>query len=75
MIDPYQPDLGQAGIGDLVARVLENLEGYVLVHIPAGLSPWSGGALTALGLVLMATALAGPSLPTYVRHGTPKELE
>ena len=59
MIDPYQPDLGQAGIGDLVARVLENLQGYVLVHIPAGLSPWSGGALTALGLVLMATALAG----------------
>ena len=59
MINPYQPDLGQAGIGDLVARVLENLQGYVLVHIPAGLSPWSGGALTALGLVLMATALAG----------------
>ena len=59
MIDPYQPDLGQAGIGDLAARVLENLQGYVLVHIPTGLSPWSGGALTALGLVLMATALAG----------------
>ena len=59
MINPYQPDLGQAGIGDLVARVLENLQGYVLVHIPAGLSPWSGGALTVLGLVLMAAALAG----------------
>ena len=59
MIDPYQPDLGRAGIGDLAARVLENLQGYVLVHIPAGLSPWSGGALTALGLVLMAAALAG----------------
>ena len=59
LIDPYQPDLGQAGIGDLAARVLENLQGYVLVHIPAGLSPWSGGALTALGLVLMAAALAG----------------
>jgi hypothetical protein len=59
MIDPYQPDLGQAGIGDLAARVLENLQGYVLVHIPAGVSPWSGGAPTALGLVLMAFALAG----------------
>lgn len=59
MIDPYQPDLGQAGIGDLAARMLENLQGYVLVHIPAGLSPWSGGALTALGLVVMAAALAG----------------
>jgi len=59
MIDPYQPDLGRAGIGDLAARVLENLQGYVLVHIPAGLSPWSGGALTALGLVLMAAASAG----------------
>jgi len=59
MINPYQPDLGQAGIGDLVARVLENLQGYVLVHIPAGLSPWSGGALTALGLVLIVAAFAG----------------
>ena len=59
MIDPYQPDLGQAGIGDLAARVLENLQGYVLVHIPAGVSPWSGGALTALGAVLMATAVTG----------------
>ena len=59
MIDPYQPDLGRAGIGDLGARVLENVQGYVLVHIPAGLSPWSGGALTALGVVLMALALAG----------------
>ena len=59
MINPYQPDLGQAGMGDLAARVLENLQGYVLVHIPAGLSPWSGGALTALDLVLMAAALAG----------------
>ena len=59
MIDPYQPDLGQAGIGDLSARVLENLQGYILVHIPAGLSPWSGGTLVALGLVLMAAAVAG----------------
>ncbi len=59
MIDPYRPELGQAGIGDLSARVLENLQGYVLVHIPAGLSPWSGGALTALGVVVMAAAVAG----------------
>ena len=59
MIDPYQPDLGRAGIGDLWARVLENLQGYVFVHIPAGLSPWSGGALTALGLVLIAAAVTG----------------
>jgi len=59
MIDPYQPDLGRAGIGDLVARVFENLQGYVLVHIPFGLSPWPGGALTAFGLVLMGAAVAG----------------
>ena len=59
MIDPYQPDLGRAGVGDLVARVFENLQGYVLVHIPAGLSPWPESALKALGLVLMAAAVAG----------------
>jgi hypothetical protein len=59
MIDPYQPDLGRAGIGDLLARVFENLQGYVLVYIPAGLSPWSGGGLTALGLFVMAAAVVG----------------
>jgi len=68
MIDPYQPDLGQAGIADLSARVLENLQGYVLVHIPAGLSPWSGGALAALGLVLMAAAVAGWVVRIRVRR-------
>ncbi len=59
MIDPYQPDLGRAGIGDLFARVFDNLQGYVLEYIPAGLSPWSGGSLVPLGLVLMAAAVAG----------------
>ena len=59
MIDPYQPDLGKAGIADLVGRVFENLQGYVFVYIPAGLSPWSGGALTGMGIVLMAAAVTG----------------
>ena len=59
LIDPYQPDLGTAGFSDLALRVLDNLQGYVFSHIPAGLTTWSGGLLTGLGLVLVAGAGVG----------------
>ena len=62
MIDPYQPDLGRAGVGDLAARLVDNLQGYVFTHIPAGLTPWSGPALGALGLVVMGAAVVGWAL-------------
>jgi len=62
MIDPYQPDLGRAGIGDLFTRVVDNLQGYVFTHIPAGLTPWSGSALGVLGLVVMVAAVVGWTL-------------
>ena len=62
MIDPYQPDLGRAGIGDLFTRFVENLQGYVFIHIPAGLTSGSGPALGVLGLVIMTAAVVGLTL-------------
>ncbi|SVA92866.1 uncharacterized protein METZ01_LOCUS145720, partial [marine metagenome] len=62
MIDPYQPDLGRAGIGDLFTRLVENLQGYVFTHIPAGLTSGSGPVLGVLGLVVMMTAVIGWTL-------------
>ena len=59
MINPYEPDLGSVGLGDMATRILENLQGYVLVHIPAGLAPYQGGSLIALGLVLAGASLVG----------------
>ena len=59
LIDPYQPDLGTAGIVDLIGRVLENLQGYVFSHIPGGLTTWSGAPLTLLGVLLVGTAVVG----------------
>ena len=59
LIDPYRPDLGTAGVVDLGRRVLENLEGYVLTHIPGGLTTWSGTPLKLLGVVLVSAALIG----------------
>lgn len=62
MIDPYQPDLGRAGIGDLFTRFVDNLQGYVFTHIPAGLTSGSGPALGVLGLVIMTAAVIGLTL-------------
>ena len=59
LIDPYQPDLGNAGVSDLVRRVLVNLQGYVFSHIPGGLTAWSGSPLMVLGLLLVGMAVVG----------------
>jgi hypothetical protein len=66
MVNPYQPDLGQATAGDFGARVLANLGRYLTAEIPNVLVPLSQGgiggnvALTgALGIVLVAAILVG----------------
>lgn len=68
LIDPYRPDLGTAGLFDLGRRVLENLEGYVLTHLPAGLTTWSGMPLKLLGALLFGGAVIG--WVRRVRDGT-----
>ncbi|GMR13833.1 MAG: hypothetical protein BMS9Abin29_2052 [Gemmatimonadota bacterium] len=62
MINPYDPDLGNVGVGGLASRVLENLNGYVFTHIPAGLAPYPRGVLAALGLMLVGAAVVGWAL-------------
>ncbi len=59
LIDPYRPDLGTAGVADLVRRVLDNLQGYVFSHIPGGLTTWSGTPLVLLGVALVGMAGVG----------------
>lgn len=59
MINPYDPDLGNVGVGGLVSRMFENLNGYVFTHIPAGLAPYHGGMLTVLGAAVVGAAVVG----------------
>jgi len=59
MLNPYDPDLGNVGVGGLVSRVFENLNGYVFTHIPAGLAPYRGGVLAAVGVALVGAAVVG----------------
>lgn len=58
LLDPYQPDLGRAGPGDFLARIAENLAGYLGAHLPEALVGRSGGwaALLTGGVVLLAVA-------------------
>ncbi|MDT8341227.1 MAG: glycosyltransferase family 39 protein [Longimicrobiales bacterium] len=57
--DPYQPDLGAAGVADFAVRVGENLTGYGLRFLPETLLGSASPALVGLLLAVLALALAG----------------
>ena len=73
LVNPYQPELGRVGVGGLVARFLENLAAYVTAHIPGGVVGSGGGAVAALGVVLVAAAAVGWAVELRKRPG-PAEL-
>lgn len=59
LVDPYQPDLGPAGIGDFAGRVWANLTGYGTRFLPETFFGDASPALVALALALVALAVAG----------------
>jgi 4-amino-4-deoxy-L-arabinose transferase-like glycosyltransferase len=59
MVNPYDLSAGRAGIPELFSRMWENLNGYTLTHIPAGLTSYGAGWLKALGVSLLLLAIAG----------------
>jgi 4-amino-4-deoxy-L-arabinose transferase-like glycosyltransferase len=69
MVNPYDPSAGTAGMGDLFARMWENLLGYSLTHIPAGLTTYGDGLLKALGVTLLVLAIAGWAVRVRDRIG------
>ena len=56
LINPYQPDLGQAGLGDLAVRAVTNAWLYAGDHIPNGLAGSLGGLAPFVGIALIAAA-------------------
>ena len=59
MINPYDPALGRAGLGDLVQRVIENAGLYLGSAIPAGITGRRGPATMTFGVLLALTATVG----------------
>jgi len=59
LLDPYRPDLGGAGPGDLASRFLDNVAGYATVHFPRTFFGDAGTLLAGLGLLLLTAALVG----------------
>ena len=57
--DPYAPEAGRVGVGDLMGRAVENGAGYVTRWIPGSVVGQGGGWVAALGLVLVGLAVAG----------------
>jgi len=59
LVDPYQPELGQVGLGGLVGRVVSNTGGYLTQHIPGGVVGSQAPALPVVGILLVGLAVAG----------------
>lgn len=58
-VDPYSPELGTIGIGDLLTRVLENSSNYLSLHLPLLLTGQAGALSISLGILATLTALIG----------------
>ena len=72
MVDPYQPQLGEIGVGGLIPRVLENLSGYLWGHFPAALTGAGAGAgrgALTVGVVVALLALVGWGMAARRRVG------
>jgi hypothetical protein len=59
LVEPYQPELGTIGPADLVARIFENAQKYVTIHLPTLLAEASGVILVAFSAAVVALALWG----------------
>jgi hypothetical protein len=62
LLDPYTPELGRAGIAQLVARMGENAVKYATIHIPLLLTGRVGAGFTIMACVIVALALYGWAL-------------
>ena len=72
LLDPYQPDLGAAGLRDFLDRVWGNATGYLQLHIPRAFFDDAGGILTALGIGVVV--LAGVGWALHLRRAGVAEL-
>lgn len=59
MVNPYRPELGTAGVGDLAGRVLQNLQLYVGTFFPQGVAGDAAPVLPFIGVVLTLLAVVG----------------
>jgi hypothetical protein len=73
MVNPYEPALGTIGLPGLMPRVMENMSGYVLQYVPAGIVGSGSSVLAPLGVALSAVAVVGCTLTLRRRIG-PAEL-
>ncbi len=73
-VNPYRPEMGQAGISDFAARFFNNLERYITLEIPSGILPFlevdysksANFAYWILGLLLVGVIAFGLyKIPKY----------
>lgn len=65
-VNPYRPELGMAGIADLLRRISTNLTRYITIEIPQGIFPILNdyvGNIPAIGWI------AGPVFAIFIIYG------
>ena len=75
--DPYAPESGTVGFGELLSRAAENMWTYVSRILPdtiLGQGMWMGGAGMGVGVVVALAALVGWAIRARNRPGTPELL-
>ena len=58
LINPYAPDLGRAGLWELVVRAVTNAWKYASDYVPNGLAGSLGGVAAVVGIALTVATLA-----------------
>jgi hypothetical protein len=59
LIEPYMPELGRIGVGDLFVRVGDNIQKYLAIHTPILLTENRNVLLLVLSLIILVLALYG----------------
>ncbi len=72
MVNPYAPDLGRAGVGDLVQRVADNLWQYTGEILPTTMAGVGGAPGLTLGLVIVGLAAWGWFVRARGQAGIPE---
>jgi hypothetical protein len=63
LIEPYRPALGTIGPSDLLLRIVENVQKYVMIHLPTLLAGRPSLPALAASILIFGFALAG-----WIRH-------
>src|SRR5690606_1808188 len=59
LVNPYAPELGRIGAGDLVQRIVQNGWKYMSIHLPILMSGGTAAGVVLISVVTFVLAIGG----------------